>query len=104
MILDDLRNAYGERKSSRADRRRACFANSEVLSGLRRRAELVLVSVTPSAPPPTVVTIAEAIAAPIIVAVAETEVAHPTTIFPPAPPKLDILRGKGGSPFSTMCC
>ena len=66
---------------------------------MRRRAELVLVSVTPSAPPPTVVTIAEAIAAPIIVAVAETEATYPTTIFPPALPKLDILRGKGGSPF-----
>src|SRR5207248_10958083 len=52
-----------------------------------------------SAPPPTVVTIAEAIAAPIIVAVAETEATYPTTIFPPALPKLDILRGKGGSPF-----
>src|SRR5881392_2713006 len=77
----------------------ACFANSEVLSGLRRRAEHALVSVAPSAPPPTVVTIAEAIAASIIVAVAETEATHPTTIFLPAPPKLDILRSKGGSPF-----
>src|SRR5436190_9404683 len=53
-----------------------------------------LIPIASPAPPPAFVAVAETISAPVVVAVAEAVSAHPTPVVPPAPPELDILRGR----------